>query len=341
MPGEFDFQAAADQIGADLLGDDLSSDHDDDDITAAPTPAATPAAPAPAPTDLGNGATATATAAPGTPAPAPITSAPTPADPLLVAPKTWKPDVAARWGEIPDWARAEIARREDDFYKGLDQYKQYAGTGKQLQQTLAPYLQTLQQYNIDPFQQISSLMRAHHTLALGSAQEKRAMLETLNRDYNLGLDFGQAPYVDPAVEALQKQVQDLQSHTQRTQDQQRAERQAQAQREIEAFAADPKNAYFDECADEIAILIRQGMPLADAYSKAVWMNPTTRAKEVARLQSEQSAATEKAAREAAEKAKQASGTRRPAQKPGSPTAPKGSLDETLSATLAEIKNRNQ
>lgn len=54
--------------------------------------------------------------------------------------------------------------------------------------------------------------------------------------------------------------------------------------EITAFAADPAHPYFDEVTGDIAVLISAGHSLADAYEKAVWANPTTRQKEIARLE---------------------------------------------------------
>ena len=54
--------------------------------------------------------------------------------------------------------------------------------------------------------------------------------------------------------------------------------------EINIFAADPAHPYFDDVANDITALLRGGgaKDLADAYDKAVWANPVTRAKEQAR-----------------------------------------------------------
>lgn len=354
MPGEFegfDIEAASNSISADLgFGDDTGDELPGGESELAgqvdttggmgtkPAAPATPAAPvAPTPPADPNAPPA---GTPAAPAPTGMAPPPSPADSLLNAPKTWKPEVAAMWQQLPEAVRAEVARREDNFYQGLEQYRGLAETGKSFQAAINEFLPVMQQYGVDPYQQVNALMRAHHTLALGTPEQKRSMLETLNRDYNLGLNFGEAPYVDPTVEALQRQVQELQSRTQRAESQQLAQRQAEVARQVEAFAADPQNVYFDECADQIALLVKQGVALPEAYKQAIWMNPNTRAKETARLLKEQSEAAEKAAREAAEKAKQAAGAKRVTQKAGGPTVPAGSIDETLSAALAEIKNRN-
>jgi len=338
MPGEneFDINAAADQIGADLglelddTGDALETGSEEpkgretsvEGVAGVQTPAEQP------------GATAE-------PSPAPA-----PTDPLLSAPKTWKADAAAQWAALPEGIRAEIHRREENMFAGIEQYKQDAGLGRQFIQSIQQYIPTLQQYGIDPFQQVRSLMEAHHTLALGSPQQKAAMLRRLDHDYKLGIfdQAGQqleAPFLDPAVANLQSQLQDVNSRLENRERQEAAARQSSARTAVEAFASDPKNQYFDECSNEIAMLVQQALPLADAYERAIWLNPGTRAKEIARLNAAQVASAE--AERKANAAKAAAGTAgkpRASAKPSGPAAAVGSLDETLAEQLAAIKARN-
>jgi vacuolar-type H+-ATPase catalytic subunit A/Vma1 len=115
------------------------------------------------------------------------------------------------------------------------------------------------------------------------------------------------------------------------------------QRDVEAFATDASHPYFDEVADDIAVMIQGGHDLESAYEKAVWANPVTRQKELARLQTEQQASIrEKAMKEAETARKAASLNVRTRDTSRTPTGPKGTmrnLDSVLEETMREMKSR--
>lgn len=268
--------------------------------------------------------------------------APTPpAESGVPVPKTWRADAASKWAQLPPEVQAEVVKREEDIFRGLETYKADAGFGKSMQSVLDPYMPTLKQHGIDPVQQVAGLMNAHFTLATGTAEQKQALFAKLAQDYGVQLG-GDAPYVDPAVAALQSQLQSLQSQLQGRERQESAQHQQKLRSEIDSFAADPAHAYFDEVASDIAGLLKSGTAkdLADAYEKAVWANPVTRAKEQSRLTTEAVSKAQKDAAERAQAAKRAAAANvRSSSKPASGTAPLGSIDDTLSAALADLKTR--
>lgn len=261
-------------------------------------------------------------------------------------PKTWRKEAAAAWAQVPAEARAEILKREEDMFKGLEAYKADATFGKSLKGAMAPYLPMLQQYNIDPVQQVQALMTAHYTLATGNPAQKTAFFQQLARDY--GVDLGQlaapgeAPYVDPAVKALQTELQGVKSQLSAAEQARQLEVRQGLEKQIEAFAVDPANAHFNEVANDMAVLLEKGVceTLQEAYDRAVWSNPAVRAKELSRQQAD---AAKKAADEAAAKAeaarKSTAANVRTSAKSGSAAAPLGSMDDTLAETLAAIKAR--
>lgn len=73
----------------------------------------------------------------------------------------------------------------------------------------------------------------------------------------------------------------------------KAEEMARVAREVETFSQDPAHPYFDEVADDIITELKmqeingQVKDLSKAYEKAVWANPVTRQKELARIQRDQ------------------------------------------------------
>lgn len=359
MPPEFelDMSAAVNEIGGGL-GFDTSSDEGglDDDLSSgldaggtsdaggavAAGESGTAASGAfadgkPAGTD---GGTDSAAVNDGTPA----TAA---ADPAAEPPKTWRAEAKATWAALPPEAKAEILKREDDIFRGIEVYKADASFGKSLKGALAPYLPILEQYKIDPTAQVKQLMEAHHTLALGTPEQKLALFQRLAQDYQIDMGQlqsagGEAPYIDPAVAALQTELRAVKSQLSTAEQHRLAQERSALEKQIETFSKDPANAYFNEVANDMAELLQRGVckTLPEAYEKAIWTNPAVRAKEVARQQAEAAskAAQEATARAAAARKATAANVRTSA-KGGSAAAPLGSIDDTLNEALANIRAR--
>ncbi len=291
--------------------------------------------------------------APAASTPAAVTP---PADETAVAPKTWRPEAAAEWEKVPPLVRAEIAKREQDIFRGLESYKVDATIGQGFKNVLQPYAEVFQRFNIDPAQLTSNLMSMHYQMATGTPESKKALITKIAADYGVDLAsetaFLDAPYVDPAVAALRKQNDELQSRLQRiegTQNQTMQQQQNAAREklnaEITTFASDPAHPYFDEIAADITAQIKAGAKdLAEAYERAVYANPVTRAKEIARISTEQ---MNKAQADAAERAKAAraatSGNVRAKARSGSAATSSrgiGAMEDTMKETLAAIHSRN-
>ena len=332
MPGEdeFDMAGAVESIGADLFEQELPAEGGGDDAIDAGTGAS--ADPDPAPTDT-----------PPAPADEP------PADPTEAtqtsAPDTWRPEAAAEFASLSPVVQQEILKREEDIRAGMEQYKETAAFGESIKATLAPYLPILEHHGIDPNAQIGELLRAQYTLAYGAPEAKAALIGQLVQAY--GIDVSQIVAgdveVSPEVSALQNEIRDLKSKLQGIEDQGTAARKAEITNKITAFAADPKNVYFEEVAKDIVHLLRTGAEttIEAAYDAAVWRNPATRAKEQARQQAEKDAAAQKAEQEAAAAAEQAAAANvRTRAKRGSGAAPVGSMEDTLKETLAAIEARS-
>lgn len=273
----------------------------------------------------------------------PADAPPTPS--ALEPPKTWRKEALEQWNTLPEVVKAEVLKREEDIFRGLEVYRADATFGKSLKAALDPYLPILQQYNIDPAAQVANLMQAHHTLALGAPEQKVAFMRQLAQEY--GIDLGElsgagAPFVDPAVDALQKELQAVKSTLSARERAEAQQRMQSIQTEIEQFASDPANEHFDSVANDIAALLKAGTAkdLKDAYEKAVWANPVTRAKLVAKQQADAAAQAKAEAAKRAAAAKSASSVvvrAKPSSASG--TAPIGSMDDTMQETLAAIQAR--
>ena len=284
------------------------------------------------------------TAADKTPV-APSAETTSPAAEPSPAPKTWRPEAAAKWTTLPPEVQQEVLKREEDIFRGLESYKADASIGRSVNQIIAPYLPMLQAAGLNPLQQVEGLMKAHHLLATGTPQQKQVLFERLAQDYGVTLapsPDGENPFVDPQVSALQSQLTALQSQLKEREAREATAMRQTLQKQIDTFAADPAHVYFDEVATDIAGLLRSqaATTLEEAYEKAVWANPVTRAKEQARLAAESQAQAAKAAEEKAAEARKATAANvRSKPKAASATTPLGSMDDTLSEALSAIRSR--
>ena len=146
--------------------------------------------------------------------------------------------------------------------------------------------------------------------------------------------------LDPAVKALQEKVNSLETNLTQREQAVLNEARSKIAKDVETFASDPKNQYFDECADDITALIQAGNTLEEAYEKAVYANPVTRAKELARLQTETEKTLREKSKSEAEAARKAASTNvRSRDTRKAPTEPKGTMEDTMHATLKEIRER--
>lgn len=247
------------------------------------------------------------------------------------APSSWTPAVAQKWGDLPPEVRAEIQRRETDYHKGIEQYKQAAAVAQEYERVLAPNLDMIQQAGIAPSEALEYLFNAHRTLTYGSPEQKREAIARIARDCQIDLtDLAPAAPIDPHVQQLMHQNQQLLRYQQMTQQQQQQEVLSQ----IEAFRANPENVHFEAVKDDMAILLQSGRAanLQDAYDKAVWMRPDIRQTLV---QQQRTDAQKKAAEQQRQaRAKTAAGGVRGAANPKATTvSPDASLRDTLEMAL--------
>lgn len=263
------------------------------------------------------------------------------------APKTWTKEALQDWASIPPRAQAEILKREEDFMRGISQYKEAADLGVKYSEVVKPYEAILTAEQVDPVQLFQSFSANHYLLSRGTPEQKLQVAANLIEAYGLDLnavnDFIGNRIVeptDPKIAALEREIAELKgAHEQRTSVEREAAVEATA-KIVEEFKASAP--YFDEVAEDIALLLEKGLAkdLPDAYERAVYANPVTRAKEIERVAAEK--ASKLAAEEQARREKIARSTGADVKTEGherNGTVPVGSLDDTLAATLRDISAR--
>lgn len=234
-------------------------------------------------------------------------------------------------------------RRSQEMHQGFEQYREKAQFGDAMLQAINPHLQTIQSLGVHPSVAVAKLLDADKALRFGSAQQKTQFLTQLARDY--GVDLGQAqefaanqPQISPDVEALQRQVSQMQQYIQQKEQAQEWQQRETLNSTISAFASNPDHKHFEAVRNEMAGLLQAGLApdLDKAYEMAIYANPTIRAQVLAEQQANadktrQAEATRKAndARKAAAVNVTRKGTL-PAAKPI------GTMDDTIRETAARL-----
>ena len=265
----------------------------------------------------------------------------------LGAPKTWTKEALEKWATVDPRIQQEILKREEDFLRGITQYKDRADLGTRYDSVVEPYKPLLVAENLDPVQMFQSFAANHYILSKGTEDQKVQLAANLVTAY--GVDFaklitfiGEQTPVDPELQALRQEVAELKNANQSRQQQDQEALRGRLDLEIKAFSEDPANPYFNELVDDIAKLFETGQAsdLKDAYDKAVYLNPVTRQKEIDRLTAVKSMtkSAEELAREAKIAAAQAADVS-VGSKAKNGTVLVGSIDDTLRETMAQIANR--
>lgn len=213
----------------------------------------------------------------------------------LRAPGSWRPEAREAWAAIPPAAQAEIARREADqtrLAQESAQARQFAG---EMQQVISPYMPLIQAEGGNPVRAVQSLLQTAAALRMGTPADKAKLVADMVRTYAIDVEMldtalaGVAPQNRPQDAMLQSVQQMLDQRlapvTQMlTAAQQRAQQQADqtratVQTELETFASDPKNEFFEDVRDYMADIMEiaqrrgQEMSLRDAYRQACQLHP--------------------------------------------------------------------
>ena len=210
-----------------------------------------------------------------------------PENEALQRPTTWKKEYLPIWDKLasgqiitPEEAKKLASysnQRENEYKTGVSTYKAEADAVRSVKEALDPLMPILQQYNITPQEWIKQAGQAHYTLASGSPQQKLDMFAKMARDYGIPLEAisqHQHGNVDPNINMLMQQIQQLSGQVQNVSSWREQAEQAQITNHIESFKSDTEHyPYFDEVRGTMAQLLERGLApdLKTAYDKAIRM----------------------------------------------------------------------
>lgn len=213
-----------------------------------------------------------------------------PSEPQAFRPP-WKKAALAEWDKLPPMARAEIERRENDFHKGIEQYRTGAQTAQEWDRAVQPYMATIQGFGVTPQVAAQHLFSVDHQLRYGAVPQKIGMLAKIAGDYGVDISTlmqglqqmsGQQQWqqenpLDPRVQQLQAQVDQMQQQQFQARQQAVTAEHSAIDSEIAAFAADPDHEHFGILQKDMGVLLQNGMAkdLESAYEMAMRQNPQT------------------------------------------------------------------
>lgn len=219
------------------------------------------------------------------PAPAQATTLETPAgEPAkaIAPPHTWTATAKAKFATLDPEVQAEVLRREKEMQDGLDQWAPKGEVFNRFTELMAPIRDRLTLNGTTDFQYLQALVRADEMLRTdpnGSLPQIAAMYGIQLPGMPQPQNLPQQGPMDPALQALQRQVSELSSALFGEREAKEQAEQASVMGEIEAFRADPANLYFHNVKPVMATLIREGIAtdLKDAYDRACHADPIIRA----------------------------------------------------------------
>ena len=196
------------------------------------------------------------------------------------APKSWAKDKHELWNKLPKEAQDFLNIREKQMLDGLDEYKEGHNYAKYIFQGVEPFLEDIKAAGVDQATAIHNLFSHHRALTTGSQEDRQKAL------IKIGIDTGiippdQVDWYNPQVEQMKREIESLRN-VQKSQEQSQYDfRYNDAIQKLDQFAQ--THEHFHAVENEIAALMHSGMSLEQAYEKAIWANDTTRAIELAKL----------------------------------------------------------
>ena len=208
------------------------------------------------------------------------------------APASWKPNAREHWDKVPVEAQREIARREKHMDNMIRESADSRKHQSDFNQLIQPFQGLIEAQQSTPFQAVHNLMQTAAGLTLGTPTQKAQVVSNIMREYNIDVEeldrvlvghTGGGQGQDPGFQAALQQelapirqfMGDLNTQRQNYHDNQ----QYSINTEIDTFAVDPKNEFFEDVRENMADLMEmasnrgEAMTIQESYDRACRMDP--------------------------------------------------------------------
>lgn len=222
---------------------------------------------------------------------------------VATPPATWSAGAKAIYATLPEVARKEIAKREADYSRGIQQYAEKAKMADSFMREAQPYEAMLRHEGSNPVAALSAFLKQAYTLRTATPQERgRLIMETAEKfGADLSPYFGQqgqqqapegqdvqqqvANLVQQLVSPHLQKIQSWESERMTAQQRQAQQMETEISGQIEAFQnatnedGTPKHLYFENVRPLMSAFFANGQAqtLEQAYDMACFANPEVRA----------------------------------------------------------------
>lgn len=258
-------------------------------------------------------------------------------------PPGWSQEAKASWATLSPAIQAAVIKREQEVSSGFAQYGQIAQRHKEFEQIVSPRRQYYAGQGISDTEAVNNLWLWFEALQNSPSKAFPELAQRFGIDLSTVIpgaqaDADQSSYIDPVVQSLQNEIQQLRGQVGQVTGTFQQQAQERTRQELANFAKDKP--HFEAVRVSMGRLMQAGMAnsLDEAYQQALALNPEIQAQ----IQRDQQA-------EAAKKAAEAALTTRPptqrqagvSLRGGAPSgangagkAPVGSIREELNKAFA-------
>lgn len=245
----------------------------------------------------------------------------TPTEPSIQAPEHWsqadKETFSSAPPELQQWLLDRHKSMEGDYTRKSQEISEIKKTWEPVQELFAPHMEQLRANGQTP----ASVIQRWAQIDQAITQNPQQTIEWLANQY--GVKLGQSdddPYIDPQVQSLQQEIQQLKQSVVQREQMESQQRLSTVQNDLQQFAEEKTEAgelahpYFEDVVEDMVRLAKAEQSagrtpkIGDLYETAVWANPTIRERMLAAQREAAAKKAEQEARAKAAKAKKAQKT---------------------------------
>lgn len=196
-----------------------------------------------------------------------------------------------KWKELPAELRSEVIKREEDLHRKLTAGDSEYHFGRTMKEVVSPYMAMINSEGGKPETAVRDLLNTAYLLRTATPDQKVDLLYQIAKTYKIPVDFPQQEAVDPTIQDLKQQIEQLRQVANPDHLKKQLQEQMEVDRinsEVNTFAADPSKIHFQKVRSQMGALIGGGQAkdMQEAYDMACWAHPEIRSTLLAKTQAD-------------------------------------------------------
>lgn len=199
--------------------------------------------------------------------------------PKVAPPQSLPAKLHEKWATVPPEVRDWLTKREADHHQSITSRHGELALGREIKEIVNPYLPIIQAEGGTMQGAIKDLLNTAYQLRTGNPQQKAALMQQIAQTYGVDLQQAQTqPPLDPMMQQIMQRINGIESKFTEHSSLQEQQEHDKVMSEVSAFAADPKNVYFEQVRGKMGAFLgsKQAKDLQEAYDMACWSDPEVR-----------------------------------------------------------------